>query len=106
MKKIFYTDIKDKKEFNRAGYHYTCVKADDENHIYLYEMHHLDKDLEMPYMEYELVKARKYTQPNGTTAYIYPSDRDWGVCGWTIIGPEERCRQQIESKWAELLHIG
>ena len=104
MKEFFKTDIKDKNEFLRIGYKYTKVYADDVNHIYLYKMEKIDKELQMPYPQYELVKAKKAKQPDGTDVYMYPSDEDWGKYGWTIMGKEEQCQETIRAKMAALLN--
>ena len=103
MKKIFYKDITEKKEFDRVGYHYTCIKSDNENHIYLYEMHHIDKELEMPYMEYELVKGVKKKNPDGNIVYAYPNDEQFGTYGWFICGKKEYCKQKINEKYRSLV---
>ena len=105
--KIFKTDIKDKNEFNRIGYHYTKVYADDENHIYVFRMKHNDKKLEMPYSEYELVKGVKVKNPDGNYVYRYPSDEEFGTSGWFYLGNDEKCWEQMNAKIQSLLeHIG
>ena len=95
--KIFSTDIKYKKEFDRIGYHYTMVRADDEHHVYLYEM-----EKGNPYSQYELVKGKKHTNPDGEVVYVYPSDEDFGVYGWYICGPKKKCLEEIERRWLNL----
>lgn len=100
--KIFSKDIKERKEFDRIGYHYTQVKADNENHIYLYEMKHNDPNVKIPYSQYELVKGKKHTNPDGNIVYSYPGDEDFGTYGWYICGPKEMCLSEIEQKWLNL----
>lgn len=100
--KFFATDIKDKKEFDRIGYHYTQVRADDEHHIYLYEMKHTDPEVKIPYKQYELVKGRKHVNPDNSISFAYPCDEDFGTYGWYICGSQEKCIREIEQKWLNL----
>lgn len=99
MKEIKKTDIRDKKEFNRAGYHYTQVRADDEKHIYLYEMVPIDFDT--PHKHYEVVKGIKRKNPDGSIVWMYPSDEMFGVYGYYICGPEDYCRKKIAARWEQ-----
>lgn len=98
--KIFATSIKDRKEFNRAGYHYTCVRADDRQHIYLYQM---TNDTPRTTELYELVQAVKDKNPDGSIVYRYPKSEEWGAYGWTIWGYPEDCKLKIEEKWSNLV---
>lgn len=98
MKDIFRTDIKEKKEFNRIGHHYTQVLADDEKHIYLYRM---DKD-GIRYAQYELVKGKKVKNPDGSIVFIYPSDEDFGTYGWYICGTPKYVTEKVREKWHSL----
>lgn len=99
-KEIYATSIKDKKEFDRAGYHYTCVRADDRRHIYLYKM---TDGSSRPTELYELVKAVKHKNPDGNVVYRYPTSEEWGLYGWTIWGYPETCKLKIEEKWSNLV---
>lgn len=96
FKEIKRTDIKDKKEFNRIGYHYTRIWEDNTSRIYVYRMHHIEKEL--PYYQYEVVKGVK---KNGV--YAYPSDEEFGLYGWYICGTAENCSLKISQKLSELL---
>ena len=100
-KEIKFKDISTLKEFNKNGYHYTCVKADVENNTYVYKMEHIGEPL--PYSQYELVRGIKGKQPSGETFYYYPSDERFGTYGWYICGNEETCQERIASKISELL---
>lgn len=101
MKPIYYTDIRNIKNFKKNGYNYTCVKADVENNTYVFKMEHIDKPL--PYFQYELIIGVKRKQPDGETVYVYPSDEQFGTYGWYICGNEETCQERIASKISELL---
>lgn len=98
MEKIIRKDISEKKEFDRIGYHYIQVLADDEKHVYLYK-------LEMPgipYLQYELVKGKKCKNPDGSIIYTYPCDEDFGNFGWYICGRPEKVLSDIRQKWLDL----
>lgn len=95
--KLQAVDIKNKKQFKRAGYNYQLVE-DFGNNWYLYEM---IRYMDSPIKAYELVKAKRFKQPDGEVIYIYPSSEDWGTYGWTITGTEGRCRKRIK----ELLEL-
>jgi len=94
------TDINEKKEFDRIGYHYTRVLADDEKHVYLYEMKHKDYE---HYPAYELVIGKPYKNPDGSIVYRYPGDEDFGTYGWFIYGPAEFVEKKIAEKWLSLI---
>ena len=97
MQKIFRNDVKERKEFDRAGYHYTQILGDDEKHIYLYKMEPLD--WKSPHKHYELVVGKKYKNPDGNYVYVYPCDEDFGTFGWYICGTPENTRKKIADKW-------
>lgn len=73
------TDIKDKTHFRRIGYDYYRVYLDDERHIAVYEM-----EREGMHHGYEVIKGKKYKNPDGSIVYTYPSDEDFGTYGWYI----------------------
>lgn len=98
MEKIFRTDISEKKEFDRIGYHYTQILADDEKHVYLYKL----SKPGIKYLQFELVKGKRYQNPDGEIVYIYPSDEDFGTYGWYISGTTETTKFSIEQKWLAL----
>ena len=98
MEKLVRKDISEKKEFKRIGYTYTQVLADDEQHVYLYKM---SKPV-MTTNEYELVKGKKYKNPDGSIVYTYPCDEDFGTYGWFICGTKERVTKDICEKWRSL----
>lgn len=98
MNRIIRTDISGKKEFDRIGYHYTQVLADEEHKVYLYKM---TKE-GIPYPQYELVKGKKYKNPDGSIVYTYPCDEDFGTFGWYICGTPERVVSDICQKWLDL----
>ena len=96
MKKIDYRDISLIKEFNKNGYHYTCVKADVENNIYLYKMEHIGEPL--PYSQYELIYPPKRKNSDGTIVRRFPNSEEFGTYAWYICGTEESCWKRIAEK--------
>lgn len=99
--KIQFKDISKLKEFDRAGYHYTCVKADVENNIYLYKMEHIDEPYS--YSQYELVVGVKQKNIDGSVVYTYPQSSLFGSYGWYICGTEEMCQDRINSRISQIL---
>lgn len=81
-------DLKEIEGYKSADYYWEKVKADDINHIYLFKAR---EDLA------EMVKGKKYTNPDGSIVYAMPSSNNWGKYGWTFWGPAE----MIEKKWEE-----
>lgn len=98
MKSTTRGDIKDKLTFKRIGYNYTQVLADNEKHVYLYLM----SKPGVNYLQYELVRGKKYKNPDGSIVYIYPCDEDFGTFGWYICGTPERVVSDICQKWLDL----
>lgn len=98
MKKVFYPDINKKKEFNRIGYHYARVWGDEDNHIYVYQIRN-----ELPYYQFEVIKAKKVKNPDGNVVYAYPSNDDFGKYGWFIGGNTKNCNLKISQKLSELV---
>ena len=90
-------DISEKKTFERNGYRYDQVLADHDKHLYLYKMTPLK--WEQTYPQYELVKGKKYKNPDGSIVHVYPSDEDFGTFGWYICGRPEYVSLTIASKW-------
>lgn len=98
--KFFKKDVSEKKEFTRNGYKYRQVLADDEKHVYLYEM--TSTKLEMYYPHYELIKAKKSRQPDGTYVYTYPCDEDFGSLGWFLYGKVELVQKNLDEMWEDM----
>jgi len=98
MKKIFNKEIKEKDTFNRIGYRYDKVYADDEKHIYVFKMTNIDPNRVITTPKYELVVGKKRKNPDGAIVYVYPSDEDFGKYGWFITGKEEYCQRVIKTK--------
>ena len=92
-------DIREKNTFNRVGYTYSRVFADDTNHIYIYQMTNKKGE----HRGYELVKARPYKNPDGGVVYRYPTDEEFGTYGWYIYyGGRDIEMEKIVEKIAEL----
>lgn len=98
MEKIFRKDISEKKEFDRIGYHYTQVLADNEKHVYLYKMSKPGNK----HLQFELVKGKKYKNPDGNIIHTYPCDEDFGSFGWYICGRPEYVLSSIRKRWLDL----
>ena len=98
MEKTFRKDISDKKEFDRNGYHYTQILADDEKHVYLYKL----SKPGIKYLQFELVKGKKCKNPDGNIIYTYPCDEDFGNFGWYICGRPKKVLSDIRQKWLDL----
>ena len=100
MMKFAKKDISEKKEFDRNGYHYEQILADEEYKVYLYKMTPIE--WEKKYYQYELVKGKRYKNPDNTIVYAYPSDEDFGTYGWYICGTIETTKFSIQQKWLAL----
>ncbi len=99
MAKYYYTRIEDRDEFTRDGYLYKKIQADDERHIYVYQMTDEDGNV----VGYEVVKGVKARQPDGTLVWVYPNnDEKFGTYGWYICGRPEHCRERIAYRVKQL----
>lgn len=74
MEKIFRKDISEMKTFTKYGDVFTQVRNNPDTGWWLYERP----------THYEVVKGKKYKNPDGEIVYVYPSENDWGVYGYTI----------------------
>ena len=74
MDKIFRKDISEMKTFKKYGEVFTQIKNNPETGWWLYERP----------THYEVVKGKPYTNPSGEKVFVYPSDNDWGIYGYTI----------------------
>lgn len=79
--KIFKKDISELKEFKKYGDTFKQIRNNPQTGWWLYERE----------THYEVVKGKKYVNPDGSVVLGYPSESDWGVYGYTI----PKCR------WAE-----
>ena len=78
--KIFAKDISEKKVFEAYGDTLKLKECvDPEKHIYIYERY-----CEGRLICYEVVKARKTKNPDGTIVYRYPQNEEWGTHGYTV----------------------
>lgn len=74
MKAPFRKDISELKEFRKYGDTFKQIKNNPETGWWLYERE----------THYEVVKGKKYVNPDNSVVYVYPSENDWGVYGYTI----------------------
>lgn len=73
--KIFRKDISEMKTFTRHGQVFTQVCHNPETGWWLYDRGN----------SYEVVRGKKYRNPDGQVVYVYPSDEDWGTYGYTVM---------------------
>lgn len=71
---IIRKDIKDLKEFKKYGDTFKQIRNNPETGWWLYERP----------THYEVVKGKRYKNPDGEVVLIYPSEGDWGTYGYTI----------------------
>lgn len=93
-------DIRDKAHFRRIGYDYYRVYFDAVRHIAVYEM---SKDGK--HKGYEVIKGKKYKNPDGTIVFTYPSDEDFGTHGWYINFADENIEMEKISERVHKLKI-
>jgi hypothetical protein len=87
MKEMFAKDISEMKEFTKYGDTFRQIRNNPETGWWLYERRGKGN------RSYEVVKGKKFTNPDGTTVRCYPSSNDWGNYGYTI----------MENKYSALL---
>lgn len=74
-------DLTEMFEFDRCGYHYVNICYDKDNHKGIWEMRKGDRSY-----GFEVVRGKKYKNPDGNIVYIYPSDEQFGTYGWYLCG--------------------
>ena len=79
MEKIFRKDISEVKTFTKYDDTLTQIKNNPETGWWLYE-----RVSNYGIKLYEVVKGKKYTNPDGSVVYVYPSESDWGQYGYII----------------------
>lgn len=95
MKEIFYTDIKDKKEFGFDGTRLVQVDYNPHTGRYLYKRFYgKDYGVEGKLMGYEVVKPKKVKNPDGTEVQVYPGTNDFGHYGWYL--PRTSTQNEID----------
>lgn len=95
MKEIVLQDLKDVDSFVKFGDKFDKVYADDSKHLYVFKRQGKG-------VGYEVVKAVKRKNPDGSTVYTYPSSEQFGVYGFYIVGPEEYCKRRIKFRLESL----
>lgn len=88
---VCYTDISDKVEFSLNGYRYILDTADESTHAYIYA-----QTRDGVTFAYEVVKAVKRRNPDGSSVYTYPGESQWGVRGFTCMTREAALRKYNE----------
>lgn len=92
MKEIYRTDINSKKVFKRIGCTYYQVYADNDKHIYVYDIINPDGE----HRGYEIIKGVKSKNPDDSIVYRYPTDEEFGVYAWTTVGTENTYNFEME----------
>ena len=92
MDRIARKDIGEKKVFKRIGCTYYQVYADRDRGIYVYDIINQDG----MHRGYEVIRAPKFTNPDGSVVRRYPGDEEFGKYGWTTIGTERTYDREIE----------
>lgn len=88
MEKPFRKDISEVKTFEKYGDVFTQVSYNPETGWYLYErVNKEDHDRS----HYEVVRGKRYVNPDGKAVMVYPGERDWGTYGYTV----------MKTKWSE-----
>lgn len=90
MSKFFCKDIDDLSEFVREGIRFTMIGKNQDTGLYLAKGTFPGEGGET----WEVVKPKKYINPDGNVVMIYPSTNDWGVNGWSF-----GSRQWAEYVW-------
>lgn len=72
--KVFRKDISEMKEFTKYGDTFKQIRHNPETGWWLYDRGN----------SYEVVKGKKYKNPDGNYVYVYPCDEDWGTYGYTV----------------------
>lgn len=90
MKDIKKQDLKDTDRFNKFGDSFEKIYADDDNHTYIFK-----RTSDYGKVSYELVKGKKFKQPDGKEVYVYPSSEQFGVNAWYILN-NAKTRERIE----------
>ena len=92
MDKIARKDISEKKVFKRIGCTYYQVYADRDRGIYVYDI----ISPEGMHRGYEVIRAPKFTNPDGSVIRRYPGDEEFGKNAWTTIGTERTYDREME----------
>lgn len=79
--KIFYTDLKEKNNFEKFDEQFIKIFGNEEKHIYVY------KRVKNNSIEsYEVIKGVKHMNPDGNYVFTYPSTEQFGLYGFYIMG--------------------
>lgn len=68
-------DISKESSFVKNGVTYTQIRRVPETGWYLYDRG----------SSYEVVRLKKYRNPDGNDVLVYPSDEDWGKSAYTVL---------------------
>lgn len=89
MEKFFKTDYSKVSEFERLGYTYTKVAENDRFVVW-----RMEKE-EIPHYSLEVWKKRWEKQPDGSLYLRAPSDENFGILGWYLVGKEDVVKKQV-----------
>lgn len=74
-------DISERKTFIKYGEVFTQERHNPETGWWLYKRTNM-KDPSR--YHYEVVRGKKYKNPDGSIVYTYPNAEDWGSLGYTV----------------------
>lgn len=80
METPFKKSIDDLSEFVREGIRFTMIGKNQDTGLYLAKGTFPGEGGET----WEVVKPKKYINPDGNVVMIYPSTNDWGVNAWSF----------------------
>lgn len=84
MSKFFSKDIDDLSEFMREGIRLTMIGKNQDTGLYLAKGTFPQEGGET----WEVVRPKKYINPDGNVVMVYPSTNDWGLYGWSFSSRE------------------
>lgn len=93
IKKIIRPNIK--KEFEKFGDNFKQIAHNAELNTYIYERISIDGTI---HNGYEVIKAIKHKNPDGSIVYVYPQSKYWGIYGKTTHNLE-RAYELLNNGW-------
>lgn len=86
---IVIKDVKDIQSFKKFDSTFTKIWGDDDRHLYVFKRTKYRDD-------YEVIKAVKKKNQDGSIVYRYPSSEEFGTYGYYIMGiPSWYSKQRI-----------
>lgn len=98
MGNLKHKNIEKLETFVKFGEIFTKVWADDQKHVYVFKRQKNGGT----YMGFEVVRGHKFTNPDGSVVYAYPSSEEFGKNGYYINGRMKDYKERIQ-KYIEKL---